>query len=331
MPYALLGAYFPEETSKSTVGAMRAVIVSQPGGVECLQLAELAVPEPDVDQVRIRVKAATVNPVDVATRSGALSKAGFIATWPLALGWDVAGVVDRIGPGIGDIGVGDSVIGVRTLLSAPVGAQAEFVVLDRGAYTPAPRDATPAQAATLPLNGLTAMQALNLAALDPSATLLVTGGAGAVGGFLVELGTVRGLHVVAVAAPKDEELVRALGARDFVPLGGDLARAVRAIVPGGVDAAVDAAVVGIAAHEAVRDGGAFVAVAAGAAPPPLRGTRVENVWIRADREQLAELVALTDAGRLTLRVAEMLPLQQVARAHERLAAGGLRGRIVLCP
>ena len=78
-----------------------------------------------------------------------------------------------------------------------------------------------------------------------------------------------------------------------------------------------------------RDGGAFVAVAAGAAPVPLRGTRVHNVWIRTDGPRLAELAALTDAGQLTPRVAATLPLEQVAAAHERVAAGGLRGRIVL--
>ena len=80
-----------------------------------------------------------------------------------------------------------------------------------------------------------------------------------------------------------------------------------------------------------RNGGSFVAVAAGAAPPPLRGTRVSNVWIRADGSQLAKLAALAEAGRLTPRVAEVRPLAQVADAHRRLAAGGLRGRIVLRP
>ena len=83
------------------------------------------------------------------------------------------------------------------------------------------------------------------------------------------------------------------------------------------------------ALDAVRDKGAFVAVAAGTAPVPLRGTRVHNVWIHTDGPRLAELAALVDAGQLTPRVATTLPLEQVATAHERVAAGGLRGRIVL--
>jgi hypothetical protein len=100
-------------------------------------------------------------------------------------------------------------------------------------------------------------------------------------------------------------------------------------VPGGVDGALDAVVAGFSALEAVRDGRSFVAVAAGSAPVPLRGTRVHNVWIRTEPARLAELAAVVDAGRLSLRVASTSPPDSVASAHERLAAGGLRGRIVL--
>src|SRR5690242_15228499 len=108
-------------------------------------------------------------------------------------------------------------------------------------------------------------------------------------------------------------------------LGG----AVRRVVPAGVHGALDAGLVGMPALDAVRDKGAFVAVAAGAAPVPLRGTRVHNVWIHTDGPRLAELAAHVDAGKLTPRVAATLPLDQVAAAHQRVAAGGLRGRIVL--
>ena len=94
--------------------------------------------------------------------------------------------------------------------------------------------------------------------------------------------------------------------------------------------ALDAAVIGVAALDAVRGGGSFVAVVAGGAPAfPLRGTRIDQVWIRADGARLGELAALVDAGRLTLRVAGTYPLAEVAAAQERLAAGGLRGRLVL--
>jgi hypothetical protein len=115
----------------------------------------------------------------------------------------------------------------------------------------------------------------------------------------------------------------------MAPRTQGLGAAVRRVVPAGVHGALDAGLVGMAALDAVRDKGAFVAVAAGAAPVPLRGTRVHNVWIHTDGPRLAELAALVDAGQLTPRVAATLPLAQVATAHERVAAGGLRGRIVL--
>jgi NADPH:quinone reductase len=253
------------------------------------------------------------------------------ASGEVGMGWDLAGVVSAVGPGADRFKAGDTVIGMRDLLTAPIGSHAEQVVLDTDAIAPAPRGVTAAEASTIPLNGLTAAQALDLLALQPGQWLLVTGAAGALGGFALELAVLRGLRTVAVAAPRDEVLVRELGADQFVSHTDALGAAVRRVVPGGVDGALDAAVVGMPALDAVRDKGSFVAVAAGAAPVPLRGTRVHNVWIRTDGPQLAELAALADAGRLTPRVAAILPLSQAAAAHQRVAAGGLRGRIVLQP
>ncbi|GLY37100.1 NADPH:quinone reductase [Amycolatopsis sp. NBRC 101858] len=220
--------------------------------------------------------------------------------------------------------VGDPVIGLRDRLATPLGAYAEQVVLDASAVAPAPPGLSPLEAATLPLNALTAAQALDL--VGTTGTLLVTGAAGAVGGYAVALAHARKLHVIAVAADADEAAVRDFGADRFVPRGPDLAERVRALVPGGVDAVLDTALLGLDALDAVRGGGEFVAFAAGAAPIPLRGIRVRDVWIRADGERLAEL-----AGALRPRVAGVLPLSRAAEAHERLAAGGLRGRLVLTP
>jgi NADPH:quinone reductase len=270
--------------------------------------------------------------VDVATREGWLVESGLmVANGEVGIGWDVAGVIDAVGPEVDGFAVGDSVIALRDLLTAPVGAQAELLVLDADAVAPAPRNISPIEASTLPLNALAAVQALDLLALEPGQWLLVTGAAGGLGGFTLELAALRGLRTVAIAGADDEALVRGLGATEFVPRGEPIGSAVRRVVPGGVDGALDAAVIGVAALDAVRDGGSFIAVTAGSAPPPLRGTRVQNVWIRAHGPALAELTALVDAGRLTARVAETLPLDQVATAHRHLEAGGVRGRIVLQP
>ncbi|MFB9687360.1 NADP-dependent oxidoreductase [Amycolatopsis plumensis] len=307
---------------------MRAVVVRRFGGPEVLEVASVPRPEPGPGQVRIRVAAAAVNPVDLATRSGALSSAGVVPPREvLGLGWDVAGEIDDAG----DTGfrVGDAVIGLRDRIATPLGAYADHIVLDAAAVAPAPAGVSPVEAATLPLNALTAAQALDL--VESTGTILVTGAAGAVGGHAVALAHARKLRVVAVASETDEAQVRAFGATEFVPRGPSLGDRVRAVVPGGVDAALDTALLGLDTLDAVRGGGEFVAFAAGAAPLPLRGIRVRSVWIRADGERLAELARLAGNGTLPLRVAGVLPLAEAATAHERLAAGGLRGRLVLTP
>lgn len=324
---------------------MRAIVVRRFGGPEVLESVEVPVPEPGPGQVRIRVAAAAVNPVDLATRTGILTEVGVIPPREvLGLGWDVAGVVDAVGEvGVAEIGgpgrrqpsarpagrrppfrVGDAVIGLRDRIATPLGAYAEQIVLDASAVALAPTGMSAVEAATLPLNALTAAQALDLVATD--GTVLVTGAAGAVGGYAIALAHARKLRVVAVASEADEALVRGFGADDFLPRGPALGDRVRELVPGGVDAALDTALLGLDALDAVRGGGEFVAFAAGAAPIPLRGIRVRNVWIRADGQRLAEL-----AGTLPPRVAGVLPLTRAAEAHNRLAAGGLRGRLVLTP
>ncbi|MFD5922200.1 alcohol dehydrogenase catalytic domain-containing protein [Kitasatospora sp. NPDC058201] len=312
---------------------MRAVVVRRFGGPEVLELVEVPVPEPGPGQVRIRVEAATVNPVDAVTRSGVLAGAGLMAPRDtVGVGWDAAGTVDLVGPGVTGFAAGDRVIGLRDRLDVPLGAYADHLVLDAAAVAPAPAGVPAAEAATLPLNGLTAVQALDLLGLPAGATLLVTGAAGAVGGFAVELAVLRNLRVVALAGAGDAAAVRALGAEWFVPRdAADPAAAVRALVPGGVDGVLDAALLGVTALGAVRNRGAFVAVSAGAAPLGLRGVRVEQVWVAADGAALAELSALAERKALTLRVAGTHPLGRAADAHRRLAGGGLRGRLVLLP
>ncbi|WP_052847613.1 alcohol dehydrogenase catalytic domain-containing protein [Streptomyces avicenniae] len=313
---------------------MRAVVSKGYGGTEAVEVVEVPVPEPGPGQVLIRVEAAAVHPVDLATRAGALVQGGLMGARAVTgLGWDVAGVVEAAGPGAG-LAPGDPVLGLHDLLDVPLGTHAEFVVLDSAAVARRPDGLSPVAAAALPLGALTALQALDALGLATGETLLVTGAAGAVGGFAVELAAARGLRVVALAGAADEKRARASGAEWFVDRaaveGGDLGAAVRALVPGGTDGALDAAVLGVPAQAAVRSRGAFAAVLGGQ-PLPLRGIRVRNVWVTADGTALAGLAGLAARGVLTPRVADTLPLADAARAHERLAAGGLRGRLVLTP
>ena len=311
---------------------MKTALVHRNGEAPTFQIADVATPAPGPAQVRIRVQAAAVAPVDVAVREGWLGDAGLMpATGTFGLGWDVAGEVEAVGPDVARFAAGDPVIGLHDRLAVESKALAEQVVLDADALAHAPRTATAVEASTLPLNGLTAWQALELIGLEAGETLLVTGAAGALGGFLVELGALRGLHVVAVAAAGDEALVRALGASEFVARTEAVGDAVRAVVPGGVDGAIDAAVIGAPALDAVRNRGRYVNLVTGRAPHPLRGTDVRTQFIHADGHQLEHLVALVDAGRLTLRVARVLPLDEAARALDLQLAGGLRGRLVVQP
>lgn len=294
------------------------------------QLIEAGVPEPGRGQVRIKVAAAAVNPIDVFTAAGAIAGFGLAAARPrFGLGWDVAGTVDATGPDVSGLASGDPVIGLSDQLAPSTRTHAEYVVLDATAVTRSTRGADPVAASTLALNALTALQALDALGLPEGQTLLVTGAAGAVGGYAIELAKLRGLTVVAVAGADDQDLVTSLGADTFVPRSPDLDAAVRSVLPGGVDAAIDPAALGIGALEPVRNGGRFAAVVGGATPMPLRGITVHSVYVDANASQLAELVGLVESGDLSLRVAETYPLTEATTAYERVAKGGVRGRIVL--
>ncbi|WP_040715477.1 NADP-dependent oxidoreductase [Nocardia veterana] len=305
---------------------MRAVVARGYGGPEVLEIVDVAIPEPGPGQVRIEVEAATVNPVDLATRSGALAEAGLMAPRAITgMGWDVAGSIDRLGPDVSGFAVGQRVIGLRDLLDRSLGTYADYVVLDATAVSPIPAGWSGVEAATLPLNGLTAAQALDLLGLREGDTLLVTGGTGAVGGFAVELAARQGVRVLAQGS--DPAFLHSVGAHWTLPREADLATEARRLVPGGVHAALDTAGLGARALAAVRNRGSFVTVVGGADPIPLRGIAVHHEWIHADGGTLARLVDQN----LTTRVADTLPLADAAVAHERLAAGGFSGRLVLTP
>ncbi|MFI8536775.1 NADP-dependent oxidoreductase [Streptomyces aquilus] len=295
---------------------MRAAVVNTFGGPEVVEVVEAEVPEPGAREVRIKVAAATVNPVDAGVRQGVFGGAGK----RIGLGWDVAGTVDAVGVASA-WSVGDEVVALDYGMVKPLGTHAEYVVVPTDAVALAPRTVDVVEAATLPLNGLTAAQALDLLALSEGSSLLVTGAAGAVGGFAVQLAAQRGVVVTGLARAGDEELVRSLGAAEFVVEG-------RA---GAFDAVLDAAVLGAPALEWVRDGGAYVGVIPQAAPEGVRGVRATAVEVQADGGRLAELAGLVDSGVLSLRVAETFSLEDAAKGHAVLARGGVRGRVVLVP
>ena len=185
----------------------RAVGITRPGGVEVLEVVERAVREPGPGEVRLAVKAAAVNPTDIGLRERGMD--GLEPPW--VPGMDAAGLVESVGDGVERLHVGDGVMAAVSPRRPEGGAQAELVVVPAASVVPIPDGATLEQAATLPMNGLTALLSLELLDLAPGQTLGVSGGAGLLASYLIPIAKQRGLRVVTDAAPDDEALVREVG------------------------------------------------------------------------------------------------------------------------
>lgn len=319
---------------------MKAVVVTEYGGPEVLREVDLDEPRAGAGQVRIRVHAATVNPADVLLRigdiDGALRASSLSA--PYRPGMEVAGILDEIGPGTHtDLHIGDRVMAILIPIEASGGAYAEYVVVDADQAAAAPAGSSHAEAATLPMNGLTARRALDVLQLAPGDTLAVTGAAGAVGGYVVQLAKADGLRVIADASPADEQLVTQLGADELVARGPDVGERIRQLHPAGVRAVVDAALQGDAVLPALSDGGQIAVVRrpgerGTSTLHPERGVRIRDVWVpdyTHATDKLDELRVLAEQGKVTLRVAQTFPAAEAAAAHHALEKGGIRGRLVL--
>ena len=307
---------------------VRGVGITRPGGPEVLDVIEREVPEPGEGEVRIRVAAAAVNPSDTATRE----RGNDGSDPPWVTGWDAAGVVESVGSGVEELAVGDEVMAVVFPRRPEGGAQQELLVAPAASVVPIPEGASLEEAATLPMNGLTAMQSLELLGLDAGETLVVTGGAGQLGSFATPLAKERGLRVIADARPEDEELVRSFGADVVVPRGESFAAAVREIVPDGADGLLDTALLNRDAFPAIRDGGVLVPLRGWSHGDSERGIEIRPVlvWEHVDRtDWLRELRRLASQGRLRLRVAGTYPPERAADAHRAMDAGGLRGRAII--
>lgn len=311
---------------------MRVVGVEEFGGPEALKVFEVPSPEPGPGEVRIRVHAATVNPTDTLFRAGAQAGNLRKPEPPFIPGMDAAGVIDALGPDNDDrLAVGDRVVAIVLPGGSRGGAYAEQIVVPAASVVKAPKDADFAAASTLLMNALTARITLDLLELHEGQSLAVTGAAGAYGAYVVELALAEGLRVIADASPQDEELVRSLGVYEVVTRGDAVAVAIRELIPSGVDALADGALQGKLVIPAIADGGGY-AVVRGWNEEIERGISVHRVMVRTESKNTAameRLVQQADAGILSLRVADVLPAAEAAKAHRRLEAGGVRGRLVL--
>lgn len=301
---------------------MRAVSYAAFGGPEVLHVAtDLPTPEPGPGQVRIRVAASVLHPVDLMVRAGRFP-APLPTGLPYTPGWDVAGTIDAVGTSAPHHTIGDNVIGFSHWLRTTVGTHAEYVTLDAEGLTTAPQGTPATAAAALPTNGLTARQALDLLALPAGSTVLVTGAAGQVGGFTLALARLAGLHATGLARATDREFIQSQGARFLTH---------PTATPGGFDAVIDLAVIGASLMDLIRDGGGYVAASPPLRPEPTRGIRTHALEVTPDHARLSDLVKLVESGDLPLRVAEQYTFADAAAAHHRLEQGGVRGAIVITP
>jgi NADPH2:quinone reductase len=309
---------------------MRAAGVTEFGGPEALHIVDVPEEHAGPGQVRLRVTAAAVNPTDTYLVLGAYADRDPVKNPPWVPGMDVAGVVDEVGEGVEHVVVGEAVMGVVVPTGAH-GGYRESLVLPADSVVRAPKNATDVEAATLPMNGLTARFSLDLMGLRPGQVLAVTGAAGAYGGYVVQLAKADGLTVVADASEADEQLVRDLGADVVVRRGDDVAARIREQFPDGVDGLADGSVQDALVLPAVRDGGA-VATVRGYRGDGQRDLRMFPTLVRKvaqDRAALDRLRQQAEDGVVTLRVNRPLPAEEAAEAHRLLARGGVRGRLVL--
>jgi NADPH:quinone reductase-like Zn-dependent oxidoreductase len=306
---------------------VRAIGIHEFGGRDQLQLLELPEPKVPPDFVKIEVRAAGVNPVDWKLREGRLEPR-FPVSFPVVPGWDAAGVVAEVGPAVTEFAPGDEVYAYCRKHFIGEGTYAEYVSVPDAYVARMPKSLSFEQAGAIPLAGSTAYQALFLSAgLTAGERVLVSAAAGGVGSFAVQLAIDAGAEVIGVASEQHRERVLELGAYEVIDRSRDVVEAALELAPEGVDVAFD-----LYGDEqlgdAVRDRGRLVSIAS---PPSYseRGVVASYVFVRPDGDQLEELAALADDGRLLVDIAEVLPLEEAARAHELSEGGHVRGKLVL--
>ena len=311
---------------------MRTIAEERFGGP--ITLMDLPTPEIGVGEVLIRVQAAGVNPFDWKVADGELKDA-LEHQFPLILGFDAAGVVERVGADVTELAEGDEVYGY---LFKPViggGAYAEYVRAPAAIVARKPKSVCFTEAAALPVPGLTAMNLVD--AVDPreGETVLIVGATGGVGSYALQLAARRGARVIATARQANEAFARELGASETVDhTRRDLLNAVRMSSPDGIEAIIDVVserdVLGRLSG-LVKEGGRLASSVYAADVESLaqRGIKATNVGVHPDARRLEELSRMVDAGELTVRLERTFPLEKAPEALEESRTGHVRGKIVL--
>ncbi len=307
---------------------MRAMTYSEFGSSDVLTMSDLPEPRPGPDSVIVEVRAAGLNPVDWKARQGYLE--GLINTvFPAVPGWDVAGVVVKVGADAPEFEVGDEVYGYARKDFLGAGMLAEQVEVPVRALAHKPASLSFEEAAAVPLAALTALRSVRRSEVAQGNRVLVHNGSGGVGGFAIQLARLAGADVVATASEPNHDYLRSLGATP-VEYGEGLAERLRAAQPDGFDVVLDFAGEGsLAASEGVmRPGARCISVVEGKEARRLGG---HVVWVRPDAPGLAELAQLFDAGQLRVELSQVYPLEEAADAYRQLETGHVRGKVVVTP
>jgi NADPH:quinone reductase-like Zn-dependent oxidoreductase len=311
---------------------VKAVRFHEYGGPDVLRFEDVEQPVPGPGEVRIRVAGTTFNLVDDGIRGGYL-QGPFPVALPHTPGIEVAGTVDALGEGVAGLDVGDEVIAFLSMVGD--GAAAEYVLAPAEVLARAPSGVPLADAAALPMTGLTAWQALfDDAALTSGQRVLINGAGGSVGGYAVQLAKHAGAHVVAIGSPRSSERLRELGADEVID---HTTTDVTAAFGEPVDVLLNLASIAPAVLTAlvglVRDGGVVVNTVP-ATPAPAddaRGVRAVDLFVRNDVGQLAQLVAGVERGELRIGVDRRVSLADLPSIHAQADAGTLRGKVVIAP
>ena len=310
---------------------MKAVVVSEFGGPDQLRLADTADPVPGEGQVRVAVYAAGANPVDAFNRTDG-GWAGLQA--PCILGYDVAGVVDGLGPGVTGLAIGDRVMAM-THFPDGAGGYAELAVMDADQVARIDTGTSFAEAAATPLAAGTADVVLSRLALRPGSRLLVLGGSGGVGLFLLQLAAARRIEAIAVGRRAMHDQMLALGAASCIDYTSeDVAQRTISLAGGPVDAVADLAggLSLAAAMGALRPAGQIAAIATPELDlDPLLDANItfHGVLIQDDGQRTRNLASLLAERTLRPVVSHLLPLSEAARAHRILEGKHAGGKIVL--
>ena len=313
---------------------MRAITLTNFGGLDGVVLTDVAEPEMPDDAVTVRVHAVALAKWDVTTTEGVFVAMGGMTTFPQVLGWDFAGVISSAGSSVAGWEPGDRVLGFSPQPWTGIGVIAELVVLPPSMIAALPAELDFIAGATLPVTSLTAQQIVDAGGLRDGTAALVIGAAGAVGGVVVQLGRDRGARMIASVGSADFGRVRDLGAADAVDRAGDVAAQVKDLVPEGVDVTID--LVGPAVWQsalaATRTGGRLITTSGpGSLPDVERGITALPVKVQPDAASLTSLAERYANRSLTMTttVAGVFPLPRARQALEAVSRGKGREKYVL--